>query len=491
MRPFFSLKELEKESFDVLIVGSGPAGVATAERLYETSPDLRIAIVERGPVLLLSHFYDEVRDLDRRDEFLQRHKECPWEGDLERGGGLLIPALGGRGIVAGSHFPRFYRNDFTLWPNGRWPIAYDELVRYFELAELRLAPRAAATGAAQEAALAALARFGARPPPSRNGTPPHTDAEVSRSHDCAVTRLHRMVLEDSGAARRRLFVAPNAYVMKVEADRAGGDSIARIGCRDTRRPDDVEVRLAARAFVLAASPVESARLVLNSGLGGEATARPTAGCYLAEHSYWHWRVSSSTPPDGKTTGVNVVVPPPGPRLEERFHIEVRSIASPSGERRSSLRVLGSAAMDPAVENRVTLSEVRDRHAVRKAMTTLVHSRPDRERIEVMCHQMTAVARALGADWARPMAPLGIGRSYHEAGTLRMGTSSKDSVTDSNGRVHGVENLFVAGAALFPSVGVANPTLTITALAYRVADGIRARLGSRGLDPWAAARTVSE
>jgi choline dehydrogenase-like flavoprotein len=41
-------------------------------------------------------------------------------------------------------------------------------------------------------------------------------------------------------------------------------------------------------------------------------------------------------------------------------------------------------------------------------------------------------------------------------------------------VHGYENLFVGGSSVFPSGGYANPTLTIVALALRMADTIARR-----------------
>ncbi len=68
--------------------------------------------------------------------------------------------------------------------------------------------------------------------------------------------------------------------------------------------------------------------------------------------------------------------------------------------------------------------------------------------------------------------------YHPAGGLRMGNDPKTSVTDGGGRVHGLKNLFAAGTCLFPSIGTANPTLTVTALAVRVARKIREH-GGRG------------
>ena len=58
---------------------------------------------------------------------------------------------------------------------------------------------------------------------------------------------------------------------------------------------------------------------------------------------------------------------------------------------------------------------------------------------------------------------------HIMGTTAMGTSSSSSVVDRDCRVHGYDNLFVAGSSVFPSGGYANPTLTIVALAVRLAE----------------------
>ena len=46
-----------------------------------------------------------------------------------------------------------------------------------------------------------------------------------------------------------------------------------------------------------------------------------------------------------------------------------------------------------------------------------------------------------------------------------------SVTDSFGKFHHVANAYVAGPALFPVIGSANPSLTATTLARRTADAI--------------------
>ena len=57
---------------------------------------------------------------------------------------------------------------------------------------------------------------------------------------------------------------------------------------------------------------------------------------------------------------------------------------------------------------------------------------------------------------------------HHIGTTRMGDDPTTGVVDPNCRVFGVHNLYVAGSAVFPTSGQANPTLTIVALAIRLA-----------------------
>ncbi len=62
---------------------------------------------------------------------------------------------------------------------------------------------------------------------------------------------------------------------------------------------------------------------------------------------------------------------------------------------------------------------------------------------------------------------------HLMGTTRMGSHRSTSVVDADCRVHGYRNLFVAGSSVFPTSGYANPTLTIVALALRLADTLKA------------------
>ncbi len=65
---------------------------------------------------------------------------------------------------------------------------------------------------------------------------------------------------------------------------------------------------------------------------------------------------------------------------------------------------------------------------------------------------------------------------HTMGTTRMGATPRDSVCDASLCVHGYANLYLAGSSVFPTVGAANPTLTIVALSMRLASHLRTTRG---------------
>jgi choline dehydrogenase-like flavoprotein len=71
----------------------------------------------------------------------------------------------------------------------------------------------------------------------------------------------------------------------------------------------------------------------------------------------------------------------------------------------------------------------------------------------------------------------ISGTAHQAGTARFGVDPATSVLDINCRAHELDNLYVADASFFPSIGAVNPTLTIIANALRVAEHICQRLGT--------------
>src|SRR5690606_19858576 len=93
-------------------------------------------------------------------------------------------------------------------------------------------------------------------------------------------------------------------------------------------------------------------------------------------------------------------------------------------------------------------------------------------------QGMAVARQVSEQVFRAMGALTIehGAEYegagHVMGTYRMGNDPRTSVVDAEQRSHDHPNLFLLGSGVFPTVGTANPTLTIAALALWAAQTIR-------------------
>jgi choline dehydrogenase-like flavoprotein len=216
-------------------------------------------------------------------------------------------------------------------------------------------------------------------------------------------------------------------------------------------------------------------LVLDSALGRTAKVGEIAGRYLAEHLLCRAEIPLrySSLAGG---GVNVVIPPPGPALLERFQIDIKTVTTNDGSTR--LRISGFAAMDPDPKNRVELHDG-------VVSTFLEQSSHDEFRVGNMRGRMLEVAEKLGAQSGVEISTPAKWWSNHEVGTLRMGPKEAESVTDDHGRIHDMENLFVADASVFPCVGVANPMLTTTALAYRLAHYIGVKLfrEPRGIEPW--------
>jgi choline dehydrogenase-like flavoprotein len=64
---------------------------------------------------------------------------------------------------------------------------------------------------------------------------------------------------------------------------------------------------------------------------------------------------------------------------------------------------------------------------------------------------------------------------HHMGTTRMHSDQSLGVVDESCRVHNIANLYIAGSSVFPTGGAANPTLTIVALALRLADHLKEKL----------------
>ena len=153
--------------------------------------------------------------------------------------------------------------------------------------------------------------------------------------------------------------------------------------------------------------------------------------------------------------------------------------------RTIVSVLNQMEQIPKPESRLDLSERQDRFGVHllridwridaaeKASLRRLHELV-RDRLAAYgVGKLASQLDPLAADW--PVAE----DSAHHLGTTRMHVDPARGVTDAHGRVHDVHNLYVSGGSLFPTSGHANPTLTVVALAVRLADHLKQLYGSHG------------
>jgi choline dehydrogenase-like flavoprotein len=166
--------------------------------------------------------------------------------------------------------------------------------------------------------------------------------------------------------------------------------------------------------------------------------------------------------------------------------EVDELAIFSYERMFRQRTAGSAyylnyhlehAPDP--ESRVTLSDDRDPLGMGRVRIRWKFGDLERRTLRRTNRLIASEvgAAGLGRVWEGPDDvesgwPVGLRGAWHQMGTTRMSDEPEAGVVDRHCRLHGIENLFVAGSSVFPTSGHANPTLTIVALALRLADQIK-------------------
>jgi len=133
--------------------------------------------------------------------------------------------------------------------------------------------------------------------------------------------------------------------------------------------------------------------------------------------------------------------------------------------------------EPDRESRVTLTGERDPLGVNRTQLT-VRLTPRVERSLVRAHELLAdELRESGVGRLEFDGDRRLDWCCHHMGTTRMSLDARHGVVNTDGRVHDVENLYVAGSSVFPTAGNDVPTYTIVALAIRLADHLKARLGT--------------
>jgi choline dehydrogenase-like flavoprotein len=154
------------------------------------------------------------------------------------------------------------------------------------------------------------------------------------------------------------------------------------------------------------------------------------------------------------------------------------------ERRfSQFGVHSLVEQSPDRSNRIMLQEQTDAFHQRKIKVLWRWNELDlrsiRQAQQIFCEELAnagigtfiPVEETVGAQPRRFSGP------HHFLGTTRMHDDPRNGVVDADCRVHDVSNLFIAGSSVFPTGGFANPTLTIVALALRLATHLQSKLQS--------------
>jgi choline dehydrogenase-like flavoprotein len=134
---------------------------------------------------------------------------------------------------------------------------------------------------------------------------------------------------------------------------------------------------------------------------------------------------------------------------------------------------------PNRDSRITLISEKDQLGMRKVRLDWRLSEADRTNylrsLEVVVAELAGQGIIIPLDphsEAERRWPEHIQWCWHHIGTTRMAQDPSKGVVDANCRVHGMENLFVVGSSVFPTPGSDTPTLTVVALALRLASHLK-------------------
>lgn len=151
------------------------------------------------------------------------------------------------------------------------------------------------------------------------------------------------------------------------------------------------------------------------------------------------------------------------RLRAVRHPEVRGAAR-------FVQLLLDLEQAPHPDNRVTLSSARDQFDMPRAVVTWRWREADELARQDIREAVIRAFASAGFGTPRAVGSLALDpNAHHHAGTTRMHRDPDYGVVDEQLRTHGLRNLYVCGASVFPTAGALNPTLTAVALALRLAD----------------------
>lgn len=510
-----------KEQVDVLVVGAGAAGSVIAANLAEAGKD--VLILEAGPERRLD-------DLKSSQIWARRLKwsGAPVEeqGDLKIGHGFNSGyGTGGGALHHFAVWPRLHENDFQLKSDyGRgldWPFSYDELRPYYDRIQTEVGisgdakaetwrppgkayPMPALPVFAQGRVLAkgfdALGLSTAPMPLAVNSTTYEgrkacifdgwcdAGCPIGALANPLVTYLPRAFA--AGARIRH-----QATVARVRHDRSGRTAIGV----DYFDHQGLAHTVLAKQVVLCAFAVQSARILLNSASDrhpqGLSNANDMVGRYLMTHpaQTLFGIMRDETQPHFGPTGGQLICQDGYEQKRQTddafgaYQWLIASAVKPNdllGIANSRPDIYG-AALKPFMQraakhfalmnfvgedsvlsdNRLSLSTSKDRFGLPLAATVHNLSAETAAMRDAAVAQGLEIIKAAGADEVWSGTPFGM----HIMGGTVMGKDPARSVTDSYGRCHELDNVYIAGTGVFPSSGAVNPTFTVHALALRTAE----------------------
>jgi len=156
-----------------------------------------------------------------------------------------------------------------------------------------------------------------------------------------------------------------------------------------------------------------------------------------------------------------------------------SVILPNKNNNFSLEV--HAEQIPIADSRITILEEKDTLGVPKVCIDWKYCKQDVELAEKTLKAFAEDISAQGIgefkydeqNFEHELLRFGAYGGHH-IGATRMGDDPQTSVVDKNCQVHDINNLFIASCSVFPTSSQANPTLTITAMAIRLADFLKGK-----------------
>jgi choline dehydrogenase-like flavoprotein len=519
-------------AFDVVIVGSGMFGGYCADKIARWGGErpLRVLVLEAGPFLVPTHVQNLPRAgldvpspvLPANDGGLPRALVwgMPWRSNVEFVGQAYC--VGGKSLYWGGWCPRLEADDLTSWP----PSVAQYLTQQYPTLERQVGV-AETTDFIQgplfdllKARFTTLAQTVANvsgiqdPPLAVQGRSPASGLFAFDKYS-SVTVLTDAIREAAGQgdAARRLFLVPNTHVTRLETRNGTVTGIHASA-------NGVDKYLAvgpACSVILAAGMIESTRIALASFPTGSGGNQERMGRNLISHirSNMNFKVRrsaldpQSTLPSLLQTGALLVR---GNAPQGKFQIQVTASADMGGNSDALLYSMipdidqldallsmqqsgwisfafrGASELKGDKTTSVPNSSGRwidlspfesDEYGIARAYAQFNTSAEEQQLATIMDDCMVALAQGLANGNAADLemsAPQRdpLGSTYHESGTLWMGTDPATSVTDPNGRFHHVSNAYCADQSPFVTVGSVNPTLTGLTLARKVSEAVIAR-----------------